>query len=62
MPLSVLFYDGIFLVHVDTFTQLEEEIRLDERVPSQVIVWLKGSPAPAYWSESLDARMGLAHR
>ena len=59
MPLSVLFYDGIFLVWVETFEQLKAEIRLDQTSPNQVIVWRKGYDAPMYWSESLDARMGV---
>ena len=59
MSLSVLFYDGIFLVWVETFDQLKTEIQLDQTSPNQVVVWRKGYDAPMYWSESLDARMGV---
>lgn len=59
MPLSVMFYDGIFLVRVETFEELRKEIRLDQDSPNQVIVWRKGYDAPMYWSESLDSLMGI---
>lgn len=62
--MKTTFLNGIFLIHVETFDQLQQQMRLDnQRVSSQivsrVIVWLRGYDAPMYWSESLDARMGI---
>ena len=58
--MSIAFHDGIFLIHLSRFSQLCEQISIDENgAAANCIIWMTGSDAPVYWSNALDRSFGL---